>query len=409
VTGERIVLGELRQRLGRDLEIVPEIRHHLLGKLFERAGAGAMKGERLAQPLRIGVRQADSGDKGSEMREQLLQGQARQILGVHPGELLAVEDRRRGVEPFARKELRHLLPGQDFAIVTRAPAEQSQIVVERLGEVSLGAEFLDRGGPETLGQPLLVGAQDERQVPEDGHRPPQRLEERNVLRGVRQVILAAQHVGDAHVDVVADHRHVVGRGSVGAQENEVVEGVRWKIHRSAHQILEANVTVGHAEAHHKPPAGRQPLLDLSRGQALAGARVAEGDAALLSRRSLRLELLGGAETAVRGPLREQLLAALTVAGQALALQEWPLVPDGADPGERGLDLSRHRLVGALAVGVFDAQHEGAAPVLPQQVVVDGGAGAADVQEPGGRGCEAHPHGSVDRNAHALDPLGRGGN
>src|SRR6185295_2329036 len=102
------------------------------------------------------------------------------------------------------------------------------------------------------------------------------------------------------------------------------------------------------------------------------------------------------------PLCQQLLGALVVARQPLALQERPLVPGGADPGEGGLDLPRHRLVGALLVGVLDAQHEGAAGALPQQVVVDGRAGAAHVQEAGGRGSEADPHEAVDGGGHRTE-------
>src|SRR5262249_15130267 len=102
-------------------------------------------------------------------------------------------------------------------------------------------------------------------------------------------------------------------------------------------------------------------------------------------------LLGGAEAAIGAPGGQELLAALAVAVEARALQVRPLVPLDADPDERVLDLAGHRLVRALAVGVLDAQHEGATLAVAEEVVVDRRAHAADVEIPRGRGCEAHPH------------------
>jgi hypothetical protein len=95
-----------------------------------------------------------------------------------------------------------------------------------------------------------------------------------------------------------------------------------------------------------------------------------------------------------------------MARQPFALQERTLVPDHADPGQGGLDLPRHGLVGALFVGVLDAQDESASGVLPEQVVVDGGADAADVQETGGRGREADPDRAADLDAHRAETVSR---
>ena len=76
-------------------------------------------------------------------------------------------------------------------------------------------------------------------------------------------------------------------------------------------------------------------------------------------------------------------------------------PTPPHPAQRLLDAARHRLVRAGPVGVLDAQHVGAAERLPEQVVVDGGARAADVQEPGGRGREARAHRAGERRPRRL--------
>src|SRR5205823_3481311 len=65
----------------------------------------------------------------------------------------------------------------------------------------------------------------------------------------------------------------------------------------------------------------------------AGAGIEEGDPLGLRRDALGVELLRGAEAAVGEPLVEELLGAGAVEGQALALEERPLVPLDADPGE----------------------------------------------------------------------------
>ena len=55
----------------------------------------------------------------------------------------------------------------------------------------------------------------------------QRLQHHHLARGVRQVVLAPHHVGDAHVEVVHRDGQVVEGAAVGARDHEVVDrGVR---------------------------------------------------------------------------------------------------------------------------------------------------------------------------------------
>ncbi len=55
------------------------------------------------------------------------------------------------------------------------------------------------------------------------HRPVERLIELGLEKRVVQMLVAADHMGHAHVVVVDDDREVVGRGTVGAQDDPVVE------------------------------------------------------------------------------------------------------------------------------------------------------------------------------------------
>ena len=59
------------------------------------------------------------------------------------------------------------------------------------------------------------------------HRPVERAVDLRLAEGVVQVVVAADHVRDAHVVIVDDDREIVGRRAVGAQQDQIVEfGIR---------------------------------------------------------------------------------------------------------------------------------------------------------------------------------------
>ena len=84
----------------------------------------------------------------------------------------------------------------DRRLVVVAPAEEREEVDERLGDVALRAELLDRGGAVPLGELLAVGAEDVREVAVLGERRAERLQDLDLLRRVRDVVVAAQDVRD---------------------------------------------------------------------------------------------------------------------------------------------------------------------------------------------------------------------
>ncbi len=92
----------------------------------------------------------------------------------------------------------------------------------------------------------------------------------HLLRRVREVVVAADHMGDLHGDVVHHHAEVVGGGPVRAHEDPVVELAMVEDHRAVQEIL-----------HHRLALGRhaQPQrVGLARGHVgvAAGAGIAEG-------------------------------------------------------------------------------------------------------------------------------------
>ena len=105
------------------------------------------------------------------------------------------------------------------------PAEEREVVDERLADEALRDVVGDRGLALALAHLRAVGVEDQRQVAEHRDRVAQRLEQQDVLGRVADVVLAADHVADRHRRVVDDHGEVVERRAVGPDDDEVAAEV----------------------------------------------------------------------------------------------------------------------------------------------------------------------------------------
>ena len=186
---------------------------------------------------------------------------------------------------------------------------------------------------------------------------------------------AADDVGDAGVVVVDDDREVVDGRGVGAGDDEVV----------LERVLELGL------AAHDVDDGRMALVGDAQADG-AGALVLAAEAAVAVRLLVRADLVRPGGRPVRMAAGEQLLDDLAVARGALRLEDRLAVPVDPEPLERLEDLRDVLRRGALAVGVLDPQHQLAPLAAGEQPVVEGGAGAADVEGAGGRRGEADAHG-----------------
>ena len=90
---------------------------------------------------------------------------------------------------------------------------------------ALALVLLDADAAVALGQLGAVRAEDERHVAEAGRSQAESFVEDDLLGGVRDVVVAAQDVGDAQEGVVDDAGEVVGRRAVGLDDDLVLEGV----------------------------------------------------------------------------------------------------------------------------------------------------------------------------------------
>src|SRR6478672_2591152 len=75
---------------------------------------------------------------------ELVRRQLAEVDPVHPVELRVVELRRAGADALERETLDQLVAGHDGRLAVGCPAEQREEVHERLGEVSVLAELVDR-------------------------------------------------------------------------------------------------------------------------------------------------------------------------------------------------------------------------------------------------------------------------
>ena len=165
---------------------------------------------------------------------------------------------------------------KDLAIGARRPAEQREEVDHRFGQIALPRVLDHRGRAMTLAQPLLVGSEDQRHVREPRHRRAERLVQQDLLRRVRDVIVAPHHMRDLHLHIVGHDGELIGRMAVGAQEDEVFDVRAVELDRAVHEVVEARRALGHAEADRARHGVALARGDLVRRQCAARAVVAPG-------------------------------------------------------------------------------------------------------------------------------------
>ena len=177
------------------------------------------------------------------------------------------------------------------------------------------------------------------------------LVEFDVFRGVREVVLAADDIGDLHLDVVDDVDEMENPRAVGTADGHVGMGAG----------------VGEVEG----DVAADFVADddaFARGAEAQGAGVFVDHAFVLE--DLEVALVDGAAFAL-------------AVGAVVAAFFRALVPVETEPAESVIDGPHGLFVVALAVGILDAQDEGATGVAGVEPVEEGGAGAADVEEAGG--------------------------
>ena len=319
------------------------------------------------------------------------------MLAVQPLELLGIEHAGARVHPLQRESLDQLRDGHHRRVVVKAPADEREVVDERLRQHSAVAELLHRDGAVALGELLLVGAEHHGQVRVRGRLGLEGGVDGELARRRRQQVLAADDVGDAHADVIERVREEVRRRPVGTEDDVVAQERVVPLDPAADDVVDRARAVGR---HGQADDVRQPRR-LARGallgrQAPAAPRVDQGQAGRLAPLPLGCKLVGRAVARVGGPVLDQLGRRGRIEVEPLGLAVRAVVPVDPQPAEHILGLGDRLLGRPCPVGVLEAQDHAAAGMARVEPVEEHRARVPDVEPPGRAG------------RHADDGRGHGG-
>ncbi len=338
------------------------------------------------------------------MRRDALRFVRLQVVLVDPAQLGHVQARGLGIDVLHREQIDQFPAAEDFLVTVR-PTQPRQVIDQRMRQVAgiLVLHHVGRAG--ALGQLGALLVQDHRHVRELRHRHAQRFVDVDLARGVVDVIVAADDVGDAHVPVVDHHREVVGGKAVRAEDHHVVEFAVADLDAALDAVVEHHAAFGGVlEADH--PVGIVAVRQVQIPRAAVVARLLLGGHRRLAHRvEFFLALVG----VVRLALGHQLLGHLAITIDAVGLVDRAFVVVQAQPVHRLQNRVDGGLGAALAIGVLDAQDEVAATVPRLQPAIQRSARTADVQIAGGTGGETGTagHGRARRKLNgAILPEGR---
>jgi hypothetical protein len=195
---------------------------------------------------------------------------------------------------------------------------------------------------------------------EDGQFGSQRAIKQHLLGRVRQMVRAANHVGDTHIDVINHHAQLVGWHApffavlARAQQHEILDFLVVKFAFAKYLIAEDRLARRNPEADRWFGVWRRGLTVAAR-TSRHPAHLFRGGAAFRGMIAASI-LFGGAVAEERAAIGQAFLGRLAVQIEPLGLQEWAFIPIHAQPGQ-AVDNSLHqfRLV-ALRVGIFHAQN-----------------------------------------------------
>ncbi len=209
-------------------------------------------------------------DGAAESGEEVLGGEAAEVLAVEPFELGEVEDGAAEGDLLETELREHVGEGEEVAFLGveglrddlmlgglgHATAHEAEEVEQGLREEA-GLTVEDEGdGVLALGDLALVGVAEKRHVPEAGALPTEGLVEKDVLGGGGDPLFGADDVGDAHEVIVDDVGEVVGGEAIGLEQDLIVDVVVIEGDVAAEFVAEGGTGVlGDAEADGERLAG----------------------------------------------------------------------------------------------------------------------------------------------------------
>ncbi len=274
---------------------------------------------------------------------------------------------------------------QEFRVSNR-PAQQRQKIPKRLGKKPFVAVRSDAGCAVTLGKPRAVRPQNQRHVRKNRRRSAQRAIQQRLLRRIGNVIGAANHVRNPHIDVVHDYAQLIHRPAARlaflgrSQQNEILNLLVGNFARTKNGVLEwsdraqrnakTDGRIFRAESH-LSFAARAPC-DAPR------SRLFFRVLGFLDRIAARI-FFRGAIAIVRRAYGSQFDGRLPMHFQPLRLKVRPFVPIDAEPSQAIQDsLNQFRPI-AFHVRILNAQNHRAAMAARKQPIEKSRARASHMQ------------------------------
>ena len=278
-----------------------------------------------------------------------------------------------------------------------APAKSAKIIQDGFRQVAHIAIGIDAERPMAFRQFCAVRPVDQRNMGVYRCIPAKCIENPGLTEGIREMVIAADRMGHAHVVIVDNNGKHVGGGAVRPQHDQVVELAIGNRDAALNSILDHSFAVlRRLETNNRV----DPRRCVGWIAVAPGAVIAHGALFCLGLFAHLGQFFGRTVTAIGGAAIDQLLgdfgmtfpAGELIDGRFIRLQSEPrqAVKNGVDRPGRG----------SLAICIFYSQQILAAGMAGIKPVEQRSAGAANVQE-SGRG-----RGKTGNNAHARFALGQ---
>ena len=161
-----------------------------------------------------------------------------------------------------RERLEQLFECENLLRCAGVPAEQREVVEQRLGEVAAVPEQDEVClGVLALGELGAVGGEDQRHVRVCLRTViTKRVDQHQLVGRVGEVLLTSDDVGDLHHRIVDRACELVDRIAVRFHDDEVADQVGVELHLAADHVRESDLTPWHLESHGEHAAALRRIL-----------------------------------------------------------------------------------------------------------------------------------------------------
>ena len=177
-----------------------------------------------------------------QMRCHIFRCQRINVVMVKPLQFFGVERTGRLTHRTKGEQFDHLFTGEDF-LIAAGPAQTHQIVQQRFRKVTVVAILHNADRTVTFRKFFTIVAVDHRHVCINRYRRIQRFQDVYLTRSVVDMVFTTNNVSDFHIPVVDHHTEVVGRGTVGTADDQIVQLLVAEFDRPTDLVIKNNGSI----------------------------------------------------------------------------------------------------------------------------------------------------------------------